>query len=306
MERAENTARIIDITETFDRDRSGVRNWMSIVQLNGDMAAFSRGHGKADRDGIIDFYLLDNDNPTSLKSVVRTARDNARVLRPFISTETWSHLNVFHNRMQDLTAAGVQASGLSRLCAEIKAEVQHHTGIVEGTMYRDQGWLFYQLGRNLERADQTSRILDIKYYVLLPLAEVIGSPLDINQWQGLLRSVAGYQALRRLYPSGLTHDKVISFLLFNRSFPRSCALCLRTMRDVLAELADGHDLRGGAMAMERIDALRAWLDGGSVERLIDRGIHETLDWLQTRLGEISDEIGRGFFMADRVPDSGPS
>ena len=166
------------------------------------------------------------ENPTSIVSAVSNARENARTLRPLISTEMWVQLNVFYNRLAAIGPEDLAPGRLAPLFAGIKEACQTHTGITEGTFFRDQGWYFYQLGRYLERADQTTRLLDIKYHLLLPQASDVGSPIDVSQWNALLRSAAGYHAYRRLHAASTTPARVAGFLLFNLAFPRSVHHCL--------------------------------------------------------------------------------
>ncbi len=295
VERAENLARILDVNETFSRDRAGARNWLSVVQLNADNAAFFARHRTADPAAVIGFYVTDVSNPTSIASSVRAARENARTLRPLISTEMWVHLNVFHNRRAGLRAAELAPGRLAPLLSEIKEACQTHTGITEGTFYRDQGWYFYQLGRYIERADQTTRLLDVKYHVLLPGSDEVGSPVDDSQWNALLRSAAGYHAYRRLHPRGITPGQVAGFLLLNRRFPRSVYLCVREAELLLSELTARYGLRNGNAAAERLDGLRALLSGVTIEEVLIRGLHEFLDLVQQRLGMLAAELGVGFF-----------
>ena len=162
VERAENLARILDVNETFTRDARGDQNWESIVRLHADEAAFSRRHGEASADAVLRFYVTDATNPSSIISAIRGARENARALRPLISTEMWVQLNVFQNRLNAIEEPDLAPGRLTDLFTAIKEACQTHTGITEGTFYRDQGWYFYQLGRYIERADQTTRLLDMK------------------------------------------------------------------------------------------------------------------------------------------------
>ena len=221
VERAENLARILDVNETFSRDSRGGQNWRSIVQLNSDEERFFATHRAASVHTVVNFYVIDAGNPTSIVSTIRYARENARTLRPLISTEMWVQLNVFYNRLVGLGASDLAPGNLAALLTTIKEACQTHTGITEGTFFRDQGWYFYQLGRYIERADQTTRLLDIKYHLLLPSISDVGSPTDVSQWNALLRSAAGYHAYRRLHAASTTPARVAGFLLLNPAFPRS-------------------------------------------------------------------------------------
>jgi uncharacterized alpha-E superfamily protein len=294
MERAENLARIIDVSETFAQNRHSAEEWLPIVEINADQERFFVRHAEASAEAVIDFYVLDRDNPTSIISAVRAARENARMLRHLISTEMWTHLNVFHNDLRELTPADVRLSDVSRLCMMIKEHCQTHGGITEGTLYHDQVWYFHEIGKYLERADQTTRMLDIKYQRLLPSPDYVGSAIDIGQWNALLRSAAGYHAFRRVQPRGMTPATVAGFLIFNRAFPRSIALCVSTADQLLEALAERFRLEGGAAAGS-VRALRAELDAGAIDDVVERGLHEFLDSIQQRIIGITDEMGRGFF-----------
>ena len=220
VERAENLARILDVNETFSRDSRGGQNWLSILQLNADEKRFFAAHSAATAHSVVSFYVVDAANPTSIVSTIRYARENARTLRPLISTEMWVQLNVFYNHLAALGEAELVPGRLAALFGSIKEACQTHTGITDGTFFRDQGWYFYQLGRYIERADQTTRLLDIKYHLLLPDLSDVGSPIDVSQWNALLRSAAGYHAYRRLHAARMTPARVAGFLLLNQAFPR--------------------------------------------------------------------------------------
>ncbi len=297
MERAENLARILDVHETFSRDSRGAKNWMSIVQLNADEKRFLSRYESATAQNVVNFYVLDTQNPTSIVSAIRSARENARTLRPLISTEMWTQINVFYNKLLSLGPSDIAPHNLTRLCNMVKEACQAHTGITEGTFYRDQGWYFYQLGKYLERADQTTRLLDIKYHTLLPFADGVGSPLDVSQWNAVLRSAAGYHAFRRVYPRGMTPSAVAGFMLYNESFPRSVTTCVRQIDGLLVRLKSRYILKGGSKAMERVDEIQAALHSRSIEDVIKSGLHEYLDWLQLHLNDVTQEISKAFFGA---------
>jgi uncharacterized alpha-E superfamily protein len=295
VERAENLARILDVNETFSRDSHGAQNWRSIVQLNSDEERFFGDRRDISAASVLRFYVIDADNPTSIVNAVRYARENARTLRPLISTEMWTQLNVFYNRLAALSDADLAPGRLSALFATIKEACQTHTGITEGTFFRDQGWYFYQLGRYIERADQTTRLLDIKYHLLLPALSDVGSPTDISQWNALLRSAAGYHAYRRLHAARTTPARVAGFLLFNQAFPRSVHHCVREAGRLLGDLKSRYALRGGNDAAEELDRLRAVLGTLTIEEILAQGLHEFLDLLQQQLIAVSGALSAAFF-----------
>ncbi|TAD89668.1 MAG: alpha-E domain-containing protein [Alphaproteobacteria bacterium] len=296
VERAENLARILDVQETFSRDNRGQQNWLSVIQINADEERFKEAYGEEiSAETVIRFYLTDMKNPSSIQSSIRAARENARTLRPLISTEMWSQLNIFYNRLRELTEADATPHRLPQLCVWIKEACQAHTGITEGTFYRDQGWYFYQLGRLIERADQTTRIVDIKYHHLLPSVADVGSPVDVAQWNALLRSAAGYHAYRRKHPSGMKAETVAGFLLLDDFFPRSVRSCVQEADRLLLEMRTRFNLRGGGAALETLDELRAVLGGKSIRDIVRAGLHEFNDMIQMQLGGVTNDLAHDFF-----------
>jgi len=306
IERAENLARILDVNETFSRGRSAAESWLPIVQLNADEARFYAKHRSATAERVLQFYLTDADNPTSILSAVTNARENARTLRPLVSTEMWVQLNVFYNRMRAIGPADMLPGSLSRLLTGIKEACQTFTGITEGTFYRDQASYFCQLGRYIERADQTTRLLDTKYRLLTGEADAT-AVAEVGQWHALLRSASGYHAFRRVYSNELTPARVAGFLLFNPAFPRSVYLCVREAADALAELKHRYRLRGGNDISEGLDQLRTILESRSIEEILTGGLHEFIDFVQDYLILITDRLSAAFFghmPASGGPDSG--
>jgi uncharacterized alpha-E superfamily protein len=295
MERIENLARVLDVTETFVRTGYDSDGWSSVVQINADDKPFYALHEKATAASVVSFYLLDTQHSNSIASIVHIARENARTLRPLISTEMWTHINVFYNWVRRLTENDIRPSQLSALCARLKQECQTHNGITEGTFYRDQGWYFYMIGKYLERADQITRLVDIKYHTLLPREAGVGSEVDISQWNALLRAAAAYHAYRRNMPRRIEPQAVAGFLLLNNAFPRSLSLTLRQVYWALGQLRTDYGLRRSAAILERLDELRAVLHDQSIEEIILRGLHEFLDWVQLELRAIQEGVADAFW-----------
>lgn len=300
VERAENLARILDVQQVFAGDSRDPASWRSVVQLNSDDRRFFAKYSIADRASVTHFYVLDPDNSTSIVSAIGAARENARTLRPLISTEMWSQINVFYRQLRALTPADLAEPRFPRLCAMVKEACQTHTGITDGTFFRDESWYFYSVGRWLERADQTTRLLDIKYHQLLPRGTDIGSAFDVGQWNSVLRSAAAYHAYRRVHSRAMSPATIAGFLLQNRSFPRSVALCVNDIDRALHEFKSRYGLRGGSAALERVDDLRGELAGRPIEQILALGLHEFLDLLQAILGKLAGDIAQDFFHQDEV------
>ena len=294
LERVENLARLIDITQTFEAAGREAEAWGALVAINGDEGSYAAQCGEPDATRVKRFYLVERTNPTSIPASIEQARTNARTLRPLISTEMWMQLNVFHRDVLAITDAELEGDALSRLCRRLREGVQAHTGITEGTFFRDEGWRFYQLGRLIERADQTTRLLDIKYHLLTPPGQEERRIAELTQWNAVLRAAAGYHAFRRVAQAGFEARDVVAFLLADPAFPRSVALCVDQVEWHLNQLRSGHGLRGTGPALERIEDVRAALQA-PVSRLMHGGLHEFLDGLQKDLIQLAFEIGTAFF-----------
>jgi len=293
MERIENLARLLDVTRTFARDSDDSGSWLSILRINSDETAFFERHSETNADTITRFYLLERGNPSAVQTAIHMARENARMLRALISTEMWLQINIFHGRIRALTEADLVPDHLTAVCTMLKEGTQAHTGITEGTFYRDQCWNFYMIGRYLERADQTTRLLDIKFNALLPSAATSDANVDAGQWNTLLRAAAGYHAYRREHPNGFTPPEVAGFLLLNGLFPRSVRLNLAQLEWHLTQLHGQYHLRGAAMALERLDMLRGLLVTQSIEQILSRGLSPFLDYVQSQIGALHGDIMSG-------------
>ncbi len=295
VERVENLARLIDVTQTFESPGREDEAWSALLRINADEGRFRDAGGTLDGESIKRFYLLDRTNPTGVPASAEAARANARVLRPLISTEMWMQMNVFHRDVMAIRPEELQGDSLTRLCTRLKEGVQAHTGITEGTFFRDQGWNFYMLGRLIERADQTTRLLDIKYHLLHLVGGEERRQTELVQWGGVLRAAAGYHAFRRVAPAGFEPADVVAFLLSDRSFPRSVSLCVSQVEWHLMQLRSRYNLRGTVAALERIEEVRAALSSNPVDDLISHGLHDFLDALQRDLILLAGEIGYAFF-----------
>lgn len=295
VERAEALARILDINETYARDQPEGPDWLRVIDLYSDTARFRESHDVPDAASVSNFYLLDRSNFTSVASSVAAARENARSVRHLISTEMWMHLNMFHNQIGKLTQRDIRLNNLSRVCADIKLNCQSFEGIAEGTFFRGEAWCFYQMGKYLERADQTTRILDMGYDRISD-GETEGR--DSVHWSVLLRSVAGYHAFRSLYPSGSSARDIAGFLLYDQEFPRAVALCVERISTRLQELETRHDHPRHARVEVARRSLAFTLETGLGQRVTSRRLHKFIDDLQVALGNVSVEIGNAYLLTD--------
>jgi uncharacterized alpha-E superfamily protein len=292
MERIECVARLLDVTNTFARDADDTRNWLSILLINGDLEEFNKRHRETNQANIAAFYLLDATNITSVQTAIAAGRENARTLRALISTEMWLQINVFHSRIRALTAADLTPDHFTAVCQMLKEGAQAHTGITEGTFYRDQAWHFYMMGRYLERADQTTRLLDTRFHALAP--QFSDGEIDAGQWNSLLRAAAGYHAYRREHPSGYRPDEVAGFLLANTAFPRSVGLNLAQLEWHLTQLRTRYHLHAGRDALERLDQLNGAMTHSNVAALVGTRLSPFLDYVQREIGALHADIMKAF------------
>jgi len=295
MERAENVARILDIHETYAHGSASDADWLRVLELYADAEKFFARHDEASSANVLNYYILDRENPSSVASSVRLARENARSLRHLISTEMWIHLNVFHNGIAQLTQRDLRLSNVAALCAEMKEACQTFEGIAEGTFLRGEPWCFYQMGKYIERADQSTRVLDIGF---LRVAGAQVETIDAIHWNVLLRSVAGYHAFRSRFPSGPDPRNVALFLLYDDEFPRSVRLCVDRLSARLLELEARHDHRRHKAVEDARRALAFRLETGPGKRLSGARMHNFLDEMQIALGRAASAIGEHYFRLD--------
>ena len=302
LERVENLARLIDVTQSFESPGYEAEAWLGLIRINADEKNFALRGFSVDADHVKRFYLLDRGNPTSVPANLEDARTNARTLRPLMSTEMWRQINVFHRFVSHIKAADLQGDALSRLCNALKDGVQAHTGITEGTLYRDQGWYFYEIGRLIERADQTTRMLDIKYTTMLPREGEAKRVAELTQWNAVLRAAAGYHAFKRLARASFSAEDVVNFLLRDPSSPRSVLLCVRRIEAHLDDLRRIYGLSRSSEAIEAAEYLREILSEKPISHILATGLHQYLDVVQIHLQNLGGAIGRAFFR-DWRPDA---
>jgi uncharacterized alpha-E superfamily protein len=295
IERAENVARFVDVNINLllDSPLGLTQQWEPLVVTTGDMALFQERYGEATADNVMQFLTFDSDYPNSILSCVRAARENARSVREIISSEVWEQVNAFYFMVKD--ASNVHNLGeMSSFFAEVKMASHLFAGVMDATMSHGEGWHFGQIGRLLERADKTARILDVKYYILLPSVEDVGGPLDDLQWIALLKSASAYEMYRK-YQHRIAPTSVAQFLILEREFPRSIRFCLIQAERSLYQITGSPFGTWSNPAERELGRLRAQLDFTTIEDIIARGLHEFLDDLQSQINSAGGKIFETFF-----------
>jgi uncharacterized alpha-E superfamily protein len=296
IERAENVARFIAVNLNLSLDMPGDagEQWMPLVVTTGDQEPFVARYSTASKQNVIRFLTFDRENPNSIMSCLRSARENARAVRESISSEMWEHINRFYLLIRE---SGAQQAALEEsydFFDQIRVSGQQFMGVTDATMTHGEGWHFCRLGRSLERADKTSRILDVKYFILLPTPADVGSPYDDIQWSALLRSASALEMYRQRH-GRLEPADVVQFLVLDREFPRAVLYCLTKSNESLHAIS-GSAMGGfGNLAEQLLGRLRAELAYTSAPQIIQRGLHEFVDNLQQRLNDVGEAIHEAFF-----------
>jgi uncharacterized alpha-E superfamily protein len=296
VERAENVARFIEVNLQLmlDAPSGEAQQWEPLVNTTGDHAAFHKRHGEATQQNVVQFLTFDTENPNSIISCIRAARENARTIREIISSEMWLHLNKFYLMVTAAADDSTAHANPHEFFDEVKNAGHLFNGAAEATMTHGEPWHFFHMGRMLERADKTSRILDVKYFILLRSVKDIGTPIDDLQWAAVLRSASAFEMYRkrhgRISPKG-----IVEFLVLDRQFPRATHFCLLAARDSL------HAISGTPAGTYRhtpeklLGQLCSELSFTSVDEIINTGLHEQLDELQTKMNHVSAGIYEAFF-----------
>ncbi len=311
IERAENVARCVDVSLQVALDAPGGMGgqWHSLVAATGDAARFAERYGEegtgsdllstdvAARDAVLHFLTFDTTSPNSILSCVTKARENARQVRGVLAMEAWEHLNRFYHMLVSPDARRRAVESPHDFYSSIRSASYLFEGILESTLSRGEEWNFLRLGRYLERADQTSRILDVKYFILLPDPGQVGSVVDDLLWTALLHSVSGHEMFRRRH-GRILPEKVVDFLVLDREFPRAVLFCLLQAEESLLSISGTPMGSFRNTAEKRLSRLRSTLAYSTVEDIIGRGLHEYLDELQTGLNGVGMGIFESFFALD--------
>ena len=299
IERAENTARLLEVNLQFILDFRGYddayprEHWGSILAGSGDEERFGEHYPSADSRSVTEFFAFDLRNSNSILACVFAARENARMIRDQISIEMWETINELYLFLKSRSTTDVWAAGPYEFFQDIKRNSHHFQGLTDSTYSRSEGWEFIQFGKYAERARMTARILDVKYHILLPSATDVGGALDTAQWQAVLRSASALEAYRRFYVREILPWKVAEFLIFSDSFPRSVHFCVAQIDDFLRRILGETGARPRTEAARLSRRLLANLQSLTIDEVLGDGLHEFL----VETGEILDRISDGVVQA---------
>lgn len=274
LERAENTARLVEagFRIALTRSNDSASEWKSVVTTAGVRDHYDIKYDSYDATNVVDFLLRDADNPSSVMSVTENARMNARTVRTALTTEVWEAVNETWMTLKDALKRPVKETDLPAILGIIRKQSALVRGAMHGTMLRNDIYDFAQIGTAVERADNTARIIDVKYYTLLPSASFVGSPLDNVQWETILRSVSAHRSFRWLNDDTMTSSGVADFLILDSRFPRSLSFCSLHLSAHLNYLAKDYGVR--SHSNDLIDAQRAKLRDQTIGSVFDVGLHK--------------------------------
>lgn len=300
-ERAENIARLAEVNLHLNIDALGddFVQWFPLVATSGDQELFKSLYAEPNEANVLRFLTFDRNNPNSIYNSLYKSRENARSIRPIITSEMWHELNTTYLYVQKIAGESEKKLPGGEFYDQIRKSCQLFTGIMDTTLSHNEAWHFGRLGNLLERADQTSRILDIKYYMLLPSPEHVGTAYDDIQWSALLKSVSALDMYLRVHQS-VHHASVAEFLILNREFPRAIHSCLYRAEDSLRRVLGGET--AGNSSYAKVSELGSELSKMSSYDIVKRGLHEFLDGIQARITEINACISADFFALGPVPE----
>ena len=294
LERAEWRARLVNVNYHLlvESPPQNPQAWAPLLAITGEREVFEERYTSADETSVLTFYTFDDENPSSIRSCIRAARESARALRHRISSELWLELNTLYLDSLSWSPATLDASGIYTFFTELGGRFYRIAGITSDTLTRDPGYDFFMIGKMLERTESVARLLDVKYHFLLPRVEDLGGSVDLLQWAALLRSASALEAYRRVYGNAIEVERVVEMLLFDESFPRSARFSMNRLETSLQRIAalssnGSHQVpQARALASAKLANL---LKSSRVAQIIGGGLHEYLLQIEdecTNIGEV--------------------
>ncbi len=294
MERAENLARLLDVTWQMSLVPQSLeavnQSWNAIIALNSLEEAYAAKYSTVNAENVLRFMVSDADNYASIHSCLRLARENAHAVRGTITTEMWETLNSTWLEAREKTFEQIWGAGIGDFFEWVKMRSSLTRGTTLGTLLQDESYNFIRIGTLLERADNTARILDVKYHVLRPHDDE--GATDFYEWGALLRSVSAFEVYRKVYRDVITPDRVAELLILHKDMPRSLHFCMNSViknLDLIANRQSGETTRQAGL-------LHAQLHYGRIEDILEQGLHEWLTDFMDRIYMLGDGISKDFLV----------
>jgi uncharacterized alpha-E superfamily protein len=299
MERAETTARLLDVGARMALIPSagGYRNeWDSLLRATGNKDGYRDKYGDPEQGNIEAYLFFDTDNASSIATCITRARENGRIVRTALTSQVWDALNTAFQELRGLQGQDQGTLELSRLTEWTMRHTAMVRGAIDATLLRNDGWDFLNLGYALERADSTARLMDVKYYVLLPRVDFVGSNLDNYQWTTLLRALSAHRAFHWAYGGEVTPAKIAHFLILNPQCPRALVTCVQAINMHLDRLAKAYRRTSDAQAQAR--SVMAGIAEAKVEEIFEEGLHEFLTRFIEDVARIGGAVHEGYLSGD--------
>jgi len=294
IERAENMARILDVTASMALVPNAAMSegalWQPALEISGNSDAFNAQFQEYTASNVIYYLAMDSDNPSSIYSSLYSARENARAVRVALTTETWENINTLWLEFSQFDAKSLAESGLREFCDWVKSRSHLFRGVSAGTMLQDDAYYFLRLGTFIERADNTARILDVKYHLLLPKEEEVGGGVDYYEWSAVLHSVSAFQAYQKVFNDSIQPWRVAELLVLRKDMPRSLLACFSEITKMLDLLTTGRHVECKRMAGE----IHASLLYGRMDHIFQHGLHEFLTEFINRNFQLGAEVQNTF------------
>ncbi len=299
MERAETSARLLEVGSRISLIPSsqGYRSeWDSLLQASGTAIGFAKKYGEAVQRNIESYLFFDRDNASSVASCITAARENGRIVRTALTSQVWDALNTAFQELKALERTPRSELELTQLTEWTMRHAAMVRGSIDATLLRNDGYNFLNIGYYLERGDNTARLMDVKYYVLLPKVEFVGSGLDNYQWKTLLRALGAHRAFHWAYGGEVTAGKIADFLILNRQSPRSLVTCVAGIHNHLGRLAVAYGRR--TPAQDRVEEALVGLERLTVEDIFEEGLHEFLSRFIRESAVLGHAIHEGYLSGD--------
>jgi uncharacterized alpha-E superfamily protein len=294
IERAENMARLVDagLRMALTRTSNASEEWSSVVLSAAATDGYQAKYDPYTATNVADFLLRDPDNPSSVISCIEAARSNARMVRTALTRDAWEAVNEAWIELKSALNGPVTDSELPALLDHIKRETWLIRGAFHGTMLRNECFNFSRVGKFIERADNTSRILDVKYYVLLPAVSYVGGTMDNNQWESILRSVSAHRSYRWVYDVQYNPTQIAEYLILNERMPRSLNFSYRNIVENLEHLANDYEVRHPCH--ERATQTLGFIGNKQIETVFEFGLHEFLTDFIARNNRLGADIASAY------------
>ncbi len=300
LERADTAARLLDVGQRITllpNTASGYQNeWNSLLQASGSANLFARKYGEISQENIEEFIFFDRENPSSVMSCTEKAREAGRIVRTALTSQVWDALNMAYQDLRKIEKTPRDKLDMASLTDVTTSYTSTVRGAINATQLRNDGWHFMNLGYGLERADATARLLDVKYYVLLPRIEFVGSGLDTYQWQVILRALSAHRSYHWAYGGDITAGRVADFLILNGESPRSLITSLYEAVWNLEGLANRYGETVPTNARDKAREVLSRLQAHDIDMIFDEGLHEFLTWFITEIGTISSLVHEDYLL----------